>query len=422
MKNSAIKTTADADASLISNPFTLPSGHIIKNRLLKSAMSEALGTMDNHVTSDLVRLYDRWASGGTGLLITGNVMVDRRALGEPNNVAIEDEQDMDLLTAWAHAGKQHNTQLWVQLNHPGKQVPRGLNRDSVAPSPIPFKKKMQRFFATPRELDSAEIVEIIERFGRAAEIVKKAGFSGVQIHGAHGYLVSQFLSPHHNQRSDNWGGSAEHRRRFVLDVYRRMRTSVGDAFPIGIKLNSADFQRGGLTEDESIQTIQQLAEEGIDLVEVSGGTYEAPVMSGRKIAESTRSREAYFLNFAKLVRQQVDVPLAVTGGFRTADVMNKALSDGDLDLVGIARPLAVDPDYSNKILHGQDPGVKIQPITTGIKAVDKVALMEVVWYTRQLKRMSKGKNPRPNESGLTSFIKAMISNQYRTSKTRKLRA
>ncbi len=187
----------------------LREGCVIKNRIAKSAMSEGLGTIDNHPTPRLEVLYRTWAQGGVGLSITGNVMIDRRALGEPNNVVIEDERDLEMLRSWASAGTKNNTQLWVQLNHPGKQSPKGLCAETVAPSAISFRPEMQRFFATPRPLMESEIWEIIERFSKAAAIVKKAGFTGVQIHGAHGYLVSQFLSPHHNQRSDDWGGTPE---------------------------------------------------------------------------------------------------------------------------------------------------------------------------------------------------------------------
>ncbi len=417
MSNQPKKTSTD----IINQPFTLPCGQTIKNRLLKSAMSEALGTADNHMTSPLATLYGRWAEGGTGLLVTGNIMVDRRALGEPNNVAVEDDADLDLLQAWAQSGTRNDTHLWVQLNHPGKQAPKGLNKETVAPSAIPFKKSLQQYFPVPREMTEAEILDIIERFGRSAKILKRAGFTGVQIHGAHGYLVSQFLSPYHNQRTDQWGGSPENRCRFVMETYRRIRSGVGDNFPVAIKLNSADFQRGGFTEEESLQVIRSLAAEGVDLVEISGGTYEAPAMSGRKIADSTRQREAYFLEFAEKVRTEVKVPLAVTGGFRTIHGISQALASDSLDMVGLARPLAVDPDYSNKLIHGRHPEVEIKPISTGIKAVDKMALMEVAWYSRQLRRMANGKNPRPQESGLTSFLKTVVANGLRTYQTRRQR-
>ncbi|MEL0027323.1 MAG: hypothetical protein VW625_01450 [Perlucidibaca sp.] len=248
---------------LLAQPLTLPNGSRLPNRLAKSALSETLGTMDNRVTGKLASLYERWARGGTGLLITGNVMIDRRALGEPGNVVVEDERDLDQLRAWATAATRHGAAIWVQLNHPGKQSPRGLNKQNISPSAIPFKQDMQAFFDTPREMTEAEILDVIQRFASSAGIIKKAGFSGVQIHGAHGYLVSQFLSPKHNIREDAWGGTAEKRRRFVLEVYRAIRAEVGPDFPVGIKLNSADFQRGGFTEEESLEVIQLLADAGM---------------------------------------------------------------------------------------------------------------------------------------------------------------
>ena len=413
----------DSPQDLLQQALTLPNGSRLKNRLAKSAMSEALGTTDNHATEALVRLYGRWAAGGIGLLITGNAMIDRRALGEPNNVAIEDDSDMPLLQRWAAAGQANGTQLWVQLNHPGRQSPKGLNAENVSPSAVPFSPALQAFFAPPRALTEDEIVALIQRFARSAGIVKRAGFSGVQIHAAHGYLISQFLSPLTNQRSDQWGGSAQNRRRFVLEVYRAMRAEVGATFPIGIKLNSADFQHGGFSEDESLAVIQALHDEGIDLVELSGGTYEAPAMSDQKRHRaSTLAREAYFLEFAEKVRAAVPMPLMVTGGFRSLGGMATALSSGAMDLIGLARGLAIEPDLPQRLLAGHEPQYAVRPISTGIKAIDRMALMEVVWYSRQLRRMAKGQAPKPNESGLWSFCANLLHNGVGTWKTRRLRA
>ncbi len=418
-------TSSLSPAQILGQSFTLPNGAVVKNRLAKSAMSEALGTTDNHVTVGLANLYRRWADGGIGLLITGNVMIDRRALGEPNNVALEDESDLELLKQWAAAGTRNGTQLWMQINHPGKQVPKGLNAESVAPSAIPFGKEIAAFFATPRELTEVEILDIIARFGRTAAIAQKAGFSGVQIHGAHGYLVSQFLSGHHNQRTDQWGGNAENRRRFVLEVFKAIRARTGPDFPVGIKLNSADFQKGGFTEEESLDVIRALSDAGIDLIEISGGTYEAPAMAGVKevpVKDSTRRREAYFLEFAEKARQAVKTPLMVTGGFRSAEGMSEAITSGAVDFVGIARSLAIEPEVPNRLLSGQQPRYAVKPIKTGIKPIDKMALMEVAWYSRQLRRMANGCEPKPNESGLVSFLIGMTENGWNTFKTRRLRA
>ena len=408
-------------AAPLAQTLTLPCGAVLPNRLAKSAMSEALGTMDNRVTPALERLYGTWAQGGIGLCITGNVMIDRAALGEPGNVAIEDERDLDALKRWAAAGTRGGTQLWMQINHPGKQSPKGLNRENVAPSAIPFRKEMQAFFATPRELTPSEIEALVQRYATTARIAQKAGFSGVQIHGAHGYLVSQFLSPHHNRREDDWGGTPAKRRRFVLAVLAAMRAAVGPQFPIGIKLNSADFQRGGFTEEESLETITALVEAGIDLVEISGGTYEAPAMTG-VVKSSTRDREAYFLAFAEKVRAITRVPLMLTGGFRSLGGMREALASEAIDLVGLGRLLAVEPNLPKRLLAGQEPTQVIKPIVTGIKLIDRMALMEVAWYTRQLHRIGKGEPPRPNESGLKAFLLGQFENGINVFKTRRLRA
>lgn len=415
--------------AVLSQSLTLPNGTVIKNRLLKSAMSEALGRRDGSATPELVRLYGAWAEGGVGLCVTGNVMIDRRAIGEPGNVVIEDDAHLEQLKAWAQAATQHGAQCWVQLNHPGKQAPKGLNKENVSPSAVPFRPEMQAFFPTPRELTDAEVQGLVQRFGNAAGVVKRAGFSGVQIHGAHGYLVSQFLSPHHNRRTDDWGGTPEKRRRFVLAVVQAMREQVGPSFPIGIKLNSADFQKGGFTEEESLDTIRALADAGIDLVEISGGTYEAPAMTGAKasrepVKESTAKREAYFLAFAEKARQAVSIPLVVTGGFRTAQAMAQAIESGAVDMVGIARVMAIEPAVCHRLLAGQDPTQTVKPIKTGIGFIDKMGLMEVTWYTGQLKRIGQGLAPKPGESALWVFLKfiAKQAGLGRRKKPTKLRA
>jgi 2,4-dienoyl-CoA reductase-like NADH-dependent reductase (Old Yellow Enzyme family) len=414
-----------SSSNLLSQPLQLPNGSVLRNRLAKAAMSETLGTYDNRPTPMLVPLYRRWAANGIGLLITGNIMIDRRALGEPGNVAIEDERDLPLLQQWARAATGHGAAIWAQLNHPGKQSPKGLNAENIAPSAIPFRQDMTAFFDTPREITGVEIEDIIRRFGRSAAICKKAGFTGVQIHGAHGYLVNQFLSPHHNQRTDKWGGTAENRRRFVLAVYEEVRKNVGPDFPVAIKLNSADFQRGGFTQEESVEAILELADAGIDLIEISGGTYEAPAMSGlveEPQKASTASREAYFLAFAEKVRGLVTTPLMVTGGFRTVAGMNAALRSGALDIVGLARLLAIDPDAPAALLAGQDSPQSVQPIKTGIKFIDRMGLMEIVWYTQQLKRIALGGNPQPNASALGAFLKSFISSGWGNYRSRRMRA
>ena len=183
-----------AETNLLNQSLQLPNGSVLRNRLAKASMSETLGTYDNRPTLGLVELYRRWAASGLGLIITGNVMIDRRALGEPGNVVIEDEKDLPVLRQWAKVATDQGAAIWVQLNHPGKQSTKGLNASNLAPSAVPFREDMAAFFEPPREATVAEIQDIIVRFGRSAAICKKAGFSGVEIHGAHGYLINQFLS------------------------------------------------------------------------------------------------------------------------------------------------------------------------------------------------------------------------------------
>ena len=388
----------------LESPLRLPCGVTLKNRIGKSAMSEILGTRLHGPSENLIRLYSRWAAGGAGLLISGNVMIDRRALGEPANVVIEDEVHLEALRAWAAAGTAEGTAFWVQLNHPGKQSPFFLSPEPVAPSAIPLSKGLEKSFRAPRALLEGEIEELVERFAKAAGVAKSAGFTGVQIHGAHGYLVSQFLSPRHNQRSDSWGGSPSGRRRFMLEIYRAIRSAVGESFPVSIKLNSADFSRGGLTEEESLEAVAALASEGIDLVEISGGSYESPAMMNGKKRESTIQREAYFLEFAEKARESVKVPLMLTGGFRSSKAMREAVEKGAVDLVGLARPLAIDPDFPRKALENVDVVSPVGLLTSGSRFLDNLVFINISWYERQLARMGRGKAPLPKMSALRSVV------------------
>jgi 2,4-dienoyl-CoA reductase-like NADH-dependent reductase (Old Yellow Enzyme family) len=391
----------------LAEPIVLPCGVVVKNRFLKSAMSESLASVDHAPTSGLSRLYQTWANGGSGQVITGNIMVDRRFVGEPRNMVLEDERHIAHYQDLALVGTEGKTHLWVQLNHPGKQTFRVLSKEALAPSAIPLGPGYDRFFAPPRELKEAEIFNIIERFANAAKISKKAGFTGVQIHAAHGYLVNQFLSPHHNQRNDYWGGSLENRMRFLIEVYQNIREKVGSSFPIGIKLNSADFMKGGFSEEDSILVIQRLSKLGIDQIEISGGNYESPQFTGAPVKESTLKREAYFLEFAENAKLVTDTPIAVTGGFRTAVGMKRAIESNWTDMIGLARPLAVEPDIPKRILEGEDYHSTLKAIKTGIGVLDRIALLEITWYEQQMERLSQGKATRANYPAILSLIQTM---------------
>ena len=368
-------------------------------------MSEQLATVTGTPTEALERLYGRWARGGVGMLITGNVMIDRRSIGEPRNVVVEDDRDMEALRRWAAAATAHDTTAIVQINHPGRQSFVGVSSRVVAPSAIPIDYPGA---ATPEALTGEEIVDLIARFAETARIVVEAGFDGVQLHGAHGYLISQFLSPAANQRDDEWGGDADRRRRFLVEVIRATRAAIGPDRVLALKLNSSDFQRGGFTEEESLDVIAHLDAENLDLLEISGGTYESPAMQG-SAAESTRRREAYFLAFAERVREITTVPLMVTGGFRTGTGMTDAITTGATDLVGLARPLALEPELPTALVREPaltESSFQLDPL--GIKKLDAIA--ELWWTQHQLHRMGAGEDPDPTYGTRRALLSALRSN------------
>lgn len=403
-------------AASLSAPLTLANGAVLPNRIAKAAMSEQLGDLRSGApTGALETLYRHWSAGGLGLTITGNVMIDARSIGEPRNVIVEDDRHLDGLARWAAAARTGGTQAIVQLNHPGRQTPTGLSARVVAPSAIPVAIKGA--FPTPRALTHAEILELIERFATTARIVCAAGFDGVQIHGAHGYLISQFLSPKANVRTDDWGGDPERRRRFLLEVAAAIRAEIGPEKILALKLNSADFQRGGFSEEESLAVIAELEAAGIHLLEISGGTYEAPAMAGT-LADSTRAREAYFLEFAEQVRAVSSVPLMVTGGFRSGAAMQAALTAGAVDVIGLARPLALEPDLPRRLLAAPDrTRSQFALHTIGIRALDAAA--DLMWTQHQIHRLSDGKAPDPVYGPWRATLEALLGTGINTFRRRR---
>jgi 2,4-dienoyl-CoA reductase-like NADH-dependent reductase (Old Yellow Enzyme family) len=349
----------------IADPLVLPCGAVLPNRLAKAAMTEGMADPQGRATPELARLYGLWADGGSGLLITGNVQIDRDHLERPGNVIIHGPQDDTALAglrAMASAGTRAGGHIWMQISHAGRQTQVTVNPHPKAPSAVAVGLPGKQF-GLPEALTEAEILDLVERFGAAAEIAKATGYTGVQIHGAHGYLLSQFLSPRSNLRSDQWGGTLENRARMLMAVVARVRAGVGPEFPIGVKLNSADFQKGGFAFEESVIVARWLQDAGVDLLEISGGSYEQPAMMDIQGMEapdappqkaSTAAREAYFVDFAKTMRASLTMPLMVTGGFRTRRAMNTALEQGGADVIGLGRPLCVDTAGPAKLLAGAD--------------------------------------------------------------------
>lgn len=372
--------------NVLFQPLKLKNGIVIKNRFAKPAMSEVMGDRNQRPTDAIINLYQRWADGGTGLLITGNVMIDSNALGENGNIVIEDEQNIDILKRWAKAGQSNGAQTWVQLNHPGRQSPKSLSTQPVGPSEVALEGPNSFAFNKPRALTIPEIHEIIQRFARSAEIVKKAGFGGVEIHAAHGYLLSQFLSPISNIRTDSYGGSLENRMRIIVEIYQAIRQKVGQEFPIAIKINSSDFRSGGFSEEDSIAVIHKMAKLGIDLIEISGGNYE-----NTKVLGSNR-QGAFFVDFAARAKEGIDTPILVTGGFRTLTGMEHAVLNNEADMVGLARATALIPNLPNQAEQGKFKKINIERLSTGIPALDKKvgSYIGLSYYEMQMHRIAKG--------------------------------
>lgn len=421
----------------LSDPLTLPCGAVLANRIAKAAMTEGISAGDNLANKRFVELYKRWGEGGAGLLITGNVLVDRWHLERGGNLAIvgdQSNQSLSLLAEMASAAKAQGSAIWMQLNHAGRQTQKAINKHPKAPSDIGLKMGNGRF-GKPTPLTDDEIETIIDGFVHAAKIAEQTGFDGVQVHAAHGYLTSQFLSPLSNRRDDKWGGTLERRASFLLEIIRRTKQAVSAGFAVAVKLNSADFQKGGFSEEESVIVAKWLEEAGVDLIEISGGNYEQPRMIdfNRKDPlavnqrESTKKREAYFLDFVPRMRASVNLPVMVTGGFRTVAAMENALQSDGVDMIGLGRPLVLNPDAPKQILSGEidhlvsrDEDLVIGNGLLGPKSPigflrDLNAWGALGWYYEHIYALADGKEP---DTTLSPF-KALLSYDSTEGKTAK---
>jgi 2,4-dienoyl-CoA reductase-like NADH-dependent reductase (Old Yellow Enzyme family) len=346
----------------LTSPLKLRCGVTFPNRLAKAAMTEGLADSAGVPTIGLERLYARWSDGGCGLLISGNLIIDADHLERPGNVVLDRQPDAAMEEAfapWIMAATKGGTQFWAQLSHAGRQTQKLVNPTPKAPSSTGLALPGGQF-GTPVAMSEAEIEAVIQRYADAAGWAKALGFTGVQIHAAHGYLLSSFLNPLANRRMDRFGGSLENRAWPLLEVVRRTRAKVGKKYPVCVKLNSADFQQGGLSSEDSLQIALWLEAEGVDLLEISGGNYEAPEMMGMDgltptdrapKSERTLAREAYFLEFARTLRAKTGMAIMLTGGLRSKAGMQAALDEG-VDVLGLARPLGGQPDCVHQLLAG----------------------------------------------------------------------
>lgn len=412
-------------APALTETLSLPCGAILPNRIAKAAMTEGLATADGVPTDELERLYGLWSDGGAGMLLSGNIQIDRDHLERPGNVIIQGAPDAGLrsrLERWARTATRGGNHFWAQISHAGRQTQAAVNRHPKAPSAVKLGLPGGQF-GEPVALTIDEILDLRNRFAIAARTVKETGFTGVQIHAAHGYLLSSFLSPRANQRDDGYGGSLENRARFLLETVAAVRDAVGPDFPISVKLNSADFQRGGFRFEDSLQVAQWLGQAGIDLLEISGGNYEQPKLLGiegmeseekQNIAPSTARREAYFVDFALAMQEHVTMPLMVTGGFRSRAAMDYALASGAADIIGIGRPFCHMPDAAKRLFAGLDAlptpeeNLALIPGWLGFlkriqifKAIDGFAA--IYWFYSQLYALGRTGNTAPDRSVFAAF-------------------
>ena len=347
MTSATTKITPAILADTLAKPLVLPCGAVLKNRIVKAAMSDTLGDGQGNATPQQARLYERWAQGGVALSLIGEVQSTPKYPERPSNLVLHPEADLPALQALARRGASHGAQLWVQLGHAG----------ALSYAPISKPKGPSALTLDDLQCEGMSIEDIESlpaMYAKAALMAKNAGFGGVQIHAGHGFLLSQFLSPLFNRRTDDYGGSIEHRFRIVHAVIAAIRQAVGNTFPIGIKINASDQLQGGLTEEEALTMIGLIDATSIDLIDISGGTY----FPGAAASSDNRAASGpYFIDFAKRAKQRTNIPVMATGGFKKRQQAVDALASGAVDMVGIARALVLQPNLANDWLSidGGDP-------------------------------------------------------------------
>jgi 2,4-dienoyl-CoA reductase-like NADH-dependent reductase (Old Yellow Enzyme family) len=372
----SLKSAADV-CLLLQSPVDLPCGLTLPNRIVKAATTEHFAGLDRLPNDLHRRLYDRWAAGGAGLLITGNATVDARHLEGLGNVAIEDSKVLPTLSEWAKSVHGREAKFLVQLVHPGALA---IGSEPVSPSGI-WHRGVARRFSRPRELSTREITEVIARFARAAQLACQAGFHGVEIHSAHGFLLNQFLSRRTNLRRDEWGGKLENRLRLLLEIVASSRSAIGSGRILAVKLNSSDYVSGGLTESESLEIAAALDAAGIDILEISGGSYETAAMWGSERPANVSSvHEFVFSEYAAEVRRHTqNACLMATGGMRTASGMAAAITELGVDLIGLARTVIIDPDLPKRLLSGGAKGADPLP-----QDLPRSVFGQLQWYQNQM--------------------------------------
>lgn len=326
--------------NLLALPLDLPCGVRLKNRLIKSAMSDSLGDGAGNPTKAQIRLYERWAEGGAALSLIGEVQTSPHYPEKPGNLVLAAGVDLTAMKALAKRGSTNGAHIWPQLGHAGALAHEPISTPK-GPSPLDVEGLKCEVMSL------AEIRDLPMSYAQAAKLAQNAGFDGVMIHAGHGFLFSQFLSPLFNHRSDAYGGSVKKRFRIIGEVIDAVRDAVGPAFPIGIRINATDKLEGGISAVDALEVVRLLDETSVDLIDISGGTYFPGAKSS---SDGTSSSGPYFTDFAKRAKKITSKPLILTGGFETRDQARQALQDGSADAVSLARAMALNPSLANEWL------------------------------------------------------------------------
>ncbi|KAK0337862.1 hypothetical protein LTR91_020675 [Friedmanniomyces endolithicus] len=390
------------------------SGKTASNRFLKGAMTERISSWDADnfeargiPSKTLINLYRRWGEGGIGNILTGNIMIEYDHLEAEGNPIIPrgspfDGERFDAFKAMAAQGKKEGSLMIGQVSHPGRQV-----QDKIQPHPISASDVqlegdvMGMRFAKPRAATDEDIANVIEGFAHSAEYLEKAGYDGIELHAAHGYLLAQFLSPTTNHRTDAYGGTLPNRARLTLDIARAVRARTSPAFILGIKLNSVEFQAKGFDSAEAKELCALLEQDRFDFVELSGGTYESLAFVHKR--ESSKKREAFFMEFADLIAPALTkTKVYVTGGFKTVGAMVHALET--VDGVGLARPLCQEPDFCQELLEGKVRGAIKMGVDENNFGLTSAAA------GAQMRQMGKGGEPvdLSVEANVEAFMKELM--------------
>jgi 2,4-dienoyl-CoA reductase-like NADH-dependent reductase (Old Yellow Enzyme family) len=337
----------DVKMDILFEPMRI-NGMVLKNRFVRTATAERMSPPDGGFTQEMVNLYTKLARGGVGLIVTGHSYIHPLGKAERRMTGIHNDGLIPALKKLVEEVHKLDTKIVMQINHSGGRRDKDVGEEApIGPSTIEYRP----LEIISRAMEPEEIEEVIDFFAQAAQRVKNAGFDGVEIHSVHGYLMNQFLSPLTNKRRDVWGGSLENRMRFLLEVYKHVRETVGEDYPVLARIPAGDFVEGGLSVEEALEVARELSRLGIDAIDLSGGLAGSRYRKGRKDLLWMK-KEAYFRPYSEMVKKVTRVPVILVGGLRKPETMRKILEEGVADLIGLARPLIREPDFPNRIIRG----------------------------------------------------------------------